>query len=418
VRFLHAADIHLDSPLVGLERYEGAPSERLRGATRLALDGLVALAIDEEVAFVVVAGDLYDGDWRDYNTGLFFNSCMGRLGRAGIRVVVAAGNHDATSRLTRSLRSPDNVTFLSSARPQTVVIEEHGVAIHGQGYPTGAVTDDLSAGYPEPVQGLLNVGVLHTSVDGRPGHAPYAPCTIAGLTSRGYDYWALGHVHRREVLHEAPWVVFPGCLQGRHVRETGAKGCTIAHVEDGEVRGVEHREVDVVRWAVVEVDAAGAAGGDAVVDRARAALAEALESAGGRPLAARLRVTGACPAHGELATKPARWRNELVAAANDLGDVWLEKVLLGTRAEVRLDELRAADDALAALLRGLDELEDDPEALLALAADVAPLERSLPPELREGDGRLDLLGPDALREALGDVRELLVARLCAAAGEP
>lgn len=226
-KFLHTADLHLDSPLVGLARYPGAPAEQLRAATRQALVALVDLAVREEISFVLIAGDLYDGDWKDYNTGLFFAHQMSRLNKSGIRVYIVAGNHDAASQMTRTLRLPENVTIFPIRRPCTEVLNDLRVALHGQGFPTSAVTADLAAGYPPALPHLFNIGVLHTSVTGRPGHETYAPCTLEGLLSKGYQYWALGHVHQREVLHQDPWVVFPGNLQGRHIRETGPKGCAL-----------------------------------------------------------------------------------------------------------------------------------------------------------------------------------------------
>ena len=240
MKFVHAADIHLDSPLRGLERYEGAPIEAVRSATRDALANLVQTAIDESVDLVLIAGDLYDGDWKDYNTGLFLVAQLRRLHEAGIRVLLISGNHDAASRITRALRLPESVTVFATSRPETVVLGDLEVAVHGQGYASQAVTCDLSVDYPEPVPGCFNIGLLHTSADGREGHEPYAPCTVPSLVARGYDYWALGHVHRREVLHRDPWIVFPGNLQGRHVRETGAKGATLVTVEDRRVVSVDH----------------------------------------------------------------------------------------------------------------------------------------------------------------------------------
>ena len=169
-------------------------------ATRRALENLIQLALTEKVAFAIIAGDLYDGDWRDYNTGLYFVSQMQRLSDAGIVVFIAAGNHDAASKISKSLRLPDGVHMFPSERPDTFVIREMDVAVHGQSFPTPAVKKDLSAGYPEPVDGCFNIGILHTCATGRENHEPYAPCTLEGLKSKGYDYWALGHVHQFEVL--------------------------------------------------------------------------------------------------------------------------------------------------------------------------------------------------------------------------
>jgi DNA repair exonuclease SbcCD nuclease subunit len=131
ISFVHAADIHLDSPLKGLERYENAPVERIRGATRRAFTRLIDLAIDKHVDFVLLAGDLYDGDWRDYNTGLFLVRQLGRLREQKIKVFVIAGNHDAANKMTRVLRLPDHVRLLMHDRPETVRLPHLDVAIHG-----------------------------------------------------------------------------------------------------------------------------------------------------------------------------------------------------------------------------------------------------------------------------------------------
>ncbi len=193
-KFIHTADIHLDSPLRGLSRYEGAPVERLRGATREAFCNLVQFAIDEEVQFVIIAGDLFDGDWKDYNTGLFFASQMSKLRENEIRVFIVSGNHDAASAITRKLHYPDNVRFFISDSPEAIRIEEIGVALHGQSFAQRDVTNNLAANYPSAEPDYYNIGVLHTALNGREGHAGYAPCSIADLSAKNYDYWALGHV--------------------------------------------------------------------------------------------------------------------------------------------------------------------------------------------------------------------------------
>ena len=236
-RFLHAADIHLDSPLQGLAGHEGSTAERIRTATRDAFDQLVGLAIQEQVAFLIIAGDLYDGDWRDYKTGLFFVSQVGRLHKAGIPVYLLYGNHDAESQITRRLTLPENVSVFNSRKPQSFRLDDLDVVLHGQSFRQRDVTDNLALTYPEPVAGAFNIGVLHTGLGGMGSHENYSPCSLNELVNKGYDYWALGHVHQAKVLHERPHVVFPGNLQGRHVRETGAKGASLATVENSEIVG-------------------------------------------------------------------------------------------------------------------------------------------------------------------------------------
>jgi DNA repair exonuclease SbcCD nuclease subunit len=416
LKFIHAADLHLDSPLRGLERYEGAPAERIRHATRQALEQLVQLAIDEEAALVLLAGDVFDSDWRDYKTGLYFISRMARLQEAGIRVFLVRGNHDALNSSMRSLTLPENVHQFSSRRAETVTMDGAGVAVHGRSFRARQETEDLSVGYPPPVEGLLNIGLLHTSLDGRPGHDVYAPCSVDGLKGKGYDYWALGHVHTRETVAEgAPWIVYPGNLQGRHVRETGAKGCCLVSVEEGTISEVEFRDLSVLRWALCEVDATGAEDGNEVVDRLLAAVDEEAGDAGDRPLAVRCRVTGTCRAHRELADDPEKWMSEARARTLALAgaDVWIESIRFETRLEIDLEAAMARDDALGGLLRTIGDVEADDQRLDALSGIFDDLQKKLPAKLARGEDPLDLDDRKLLREALVEARDLLMARLAA-----
>jgi DNA repair exonuclease SbcCD nuclease subunit len=415
LKFLHAADIHLDSPLRGLERYEGAPVEEIRAATRRAFENLVGLAIEEEVGFVLLAGDLYDGDWKDYNTGLFFSAQMARLGEAGIRVFLIAGNHDAASQITKVLRPSANVRVFSTKRPETEILEELGVAVHGQGFAHASMSEDLAAGYPVALSHLFNIGLLHTSLDGRPGHASYAPCTVDGLRSRGYQYWALGHVHEREVVASDPWIVFPGNVQGRHARETGAKGATLVTVDDRGAAHLEHRDLDVFRWASCVVNLADAATAGEALDRVRAVLDRELASADGRPLAVRLRLSGSCPVHAEIAGSSDHWVGEIRSLANGFGAgaLWIEKVVFATRPIADAQGAFAREDALGGLLRTLRDLETDDGELAALVQDFAEIKRKMPPELFADPEALDPTDPARLRGLLPEVEDLLVARLLA-----
>ncbi|MEA3291907.1 MAG: DNA repair exonuclease [Pseudomonadota bacterium] len=419
MKFIHAADIHLDSPLRGLERYEGAPVEEIRGATRRAFDNLVELAIDEEVEFVLLAGDLYDGDWKDYNTGLYLAARMGRLEKAGIRVFIIAGNHDAASQITRHLRMPANVRVFSTRRPETAVLDSLGVAIHGQGFASRAVTDNMSLAYPQGDPQLFNIGLLHTCLDGKVGHEPYAPCTLDGLRSKGYQYWALGHVHRREVISEDPWIVFPGNIQGRHIRETGGKGCTLVTVEDREVSEVEHRALDVLRWSRCEVDVTGSDDTDEVYDRVRDALQRELDEAEGRPAALRLVLRGASNAHSRLRAGAGQLTQEYRALANGLGGagIWFEKVIFDTRQPVDADALLERGDAIGGLLQMLRKLELDSASAGGLAEELSSLRQKLPPELLSGEDQFDPLGEKQRGKTLEDVKELLMTHLLATDGD-
>lgn len=418
-KFIHCSDIHLDSPLRGLERYEGAPVGEVRGATRRALSGLVDFAIKEKVAFILIAGDLYDGDWRDYGTGLFFISEMVRLRDAGIPVFVIAGNHDAQSQLTKALRLPDNVHLFVPDGATTVLEERHGIAVHGQSFATRAVTEDLSLRYPNPVAGLFNIGLLHTSATGREGHEPYAPSSPEALVLKGYDYWALGHVHKREIIHRDPWVVFCGNLQGRHIKETGSKGCTVVTVESGRVDKVEHVPLDVVRWAVCEVEVTGSEDLDAILERVRSSLKAEIELAAGRVLGVRLRLRGACRAHRLFITDPDKCEGEVRALATDVGSgaIWVEKVAIETSVAKEGPDLAGREDAFGDLVRASMDTGQDPEILTAFASDVVELKRKLPGGALGSTDGPEIGSPEWVQNALPSVGEILLAKLLEAADE-
>ena len=385
-RFIHTADIHLDSPLKGLAGYEGPAVERIRTATRQAFDNLISEAIDQEVGFVVIAGDLYDGDWRDYQTGLFFSRQMGRLAKADIPVFVLHGNHDAESQITKRLTLPDGVNVFSTRKPETFTIEELGVALHGQSFRQRDITDNLVPAYPEPVDGAFNIGVLHTGMGGMGGHANYAPCTIDDLIAKGYDYWALGHVHHGEILHQNPHVVFPGNLQGRHIRETGPKGAYLVSVEDREIVEFDPLHTDVVRWGHLQVSVDGCDRNAEALERVREAVEQAIDAgADGRLLACRIELTGRTEIHDHLLISTEHLLAEARAAALGFGDAsaWIERVVIATEPALDPAMLAEREDALGELHRMLGDAAADPELISQLEADVSELVRKLPSDVRD-----------------------------------
>jgi exonuclease SbcD len=414
-KFIVAADIHLDSPLQGLSLYEGAPLEVLRGATREALGNLVSLAIEEKVAFVLLSGDLYDGDWKDYHTGLFLLQQLSRLREAGVKVYVIYGNHDAESRITKSLRLPDNVRVLSTKSPETIFLDDFGVAIHGQGFARRDVMENLAERYPEASKGFFNIGMLHTALSGAEGHEPYAPCTVGTLRTKGYDVWALGHVHARKVHSREPLILYPGNTQGRHARETGSKGCTLVVVEDGRVASFEHRDLHVLRWEVIPVDASGQSAAVDVVDAAAAAVKSESGKGGGEVLAIRLVIEGACRAHRELVADPEKWTAEVrVAVATATGErAWVEKVRFMTAPEADFSILRSGSDPLSDLVRYIDALSATDELGTLLAEDIRSLKEKLPPELFQGEGAIAPDSPDGLSRLVEDVKAMLVQQIAA-----
>lgn len=410
-KFIHAADIHLDSPLRGLEQYEGAPVDEIRNAARRALSNLVDLAIQQKVAFVLIAGDLYDSDWRDYNTGLFFVDQIRQLREANIPLYLISGNHDAANKMTRTLKMPENVTLFSAEKPETAFIRDLDVAIHGQGFATAAVYDDLSEGYPLADAGCLNIGVLHTCAAGREGHERYAPCSVDGLKSKGYDYWALGHIHLREILSEAPFIGFSGNIQGRHVREVGAKGCLLVTVNDDRTLHPIFQPLDVLRWDRLTVDVEDCQGTDDVLQSVASKIELHRGLADGRPLAMRVELTGRTAANGQLHAKKHHLTNEIRSLAIDVGngEVWIEKVRILTTDLTSKPALpNVPNGALSEVAYLFQQIRNDSSFAQQLNFDFSDVVKRLPAELKEF-ARVD--DSDWLTDVLAAAEPLLHSRL-------
>jgi len=404
-RFLHAADLHLDSPLRGLVRYPGAPAERLQGATRAAFSRLIDLALEREVAFVIVAGDVFDGDWPDYSSGLWFNSEVRRLAAADIPLFLLRGNHDAASRVTRALALPEGVMAFPTDAPATKRLERQEVALHGQSFAEQHVYENLARAYPAPVPGWLNIGVLHTGLEGYEGHGVYAPCTLSELVAKGYDYWALGHIHQRQVLHTDPWVVFPGNLQGRHARELGPKGATLVHVEAGRITALEELACDVARWTHARVDVSGCTQEATALAEVKRQLEVAVDEADGRLIAARVTLTGATPLDTPLRAARERIVNEVRALGLQVSsELWVEKVLLETSGRAAAGE-DTVFDVLAARIQATALSGED---LLELGAELQGFNAKLPASVAE---RLAPTAPATLERAAARARRLLAALL-------
>jgi len=378
--FVHAADIHLDSPLTGLAARNPDFSAVVRGATRRAFANIVDLAIGEGAAFVIIAGDLYDGAWKDQATGQYAVAQLARLSRAGIRSFIAFGNHDAESRISRHLTPPPGVHIFDNRRCETKVLDDLGVAIHGRGYREAATTENLAASYCPPLAGLTNIAVLHTALEGHPPHAPYAPCTVGQLVGHGHDYWALGHVHEPSVRWEHPFVVYPGNAQGRHVRETGAKGAMLVHVRDGAITSVDPRVCDDVRWARAEVDARPARDMGELLQGVGAALREALRDVADRPAAARVILKARGPLRRRLLADADWFEGEVRAQAATLSEtLWIEQVRIEAGEDTPWSGL---PPELAAILAGA---EGDEDCARAIRAAVSPLMEKLPRDLDEAE---------------------------------
>ena len=417
-KFIHAADIHLDSPLRGLSRYESAPVDAIRDACRRAFQNLVDLAIEEKVAFVLLAGDLYDGDWKDYSTGIFLSRQMGRLNQHEIQVFCVAGNHDAANRMTKALDTPSNMKIFSAKKAETVRLEHLATVIHGRSFKTQHVDKNLAAGFCAAEKGMFNIGMLHTSLDGRTGHANYAPCSLDDLISKGYQYWALGHIHKQEIVARDPFVVFSGCIQGRHIRESGPKGCVMVTVEDDIVKKVEPVCLDVLRWAQTAIDLAGIEEHLDILEKARQAIEQELISAQDRPLAMRIKLVGATKLSDQLAAFPEKFEQQLKALGAEIaGDqLWIERVENNTQGHYDLKTALADGNEFGQLLQSIIATPDDIDQIDGAADKIAELRQKLPSEAFNSDIILDLSNPQTIRQITQEAKKMLLGRLLSPGG--
>ncbi|MEO6794619.1 MAG: DNA repair exonuclease [Mycobacterium sp.] len=403
---MHAADIHLDSPLRGLRRIGEDYAQELRRSTRRALENLVALTMDRKADLLVIAGDLYDGSWHDFSTGQFFVEQMVVLKESGIPVVIASGNHDAASQITRSLTLPPGIHLMATDKPESITFDDLGAVVHGQGYAIRDVQENLAAAYPHRIPDLVNIGVLHTAATGSPEHDTYAPCSAADLAALRYDYLALGHIHKRVAVVDGEFPAhFSGNLQGRNPRETGAKGALVVELTTDSPAQVTFAALDVARWDRIEIDTAGMANSDELAVATRDRMRETVHEAEGRTVIVRVEITGTTKLAGRLAD--AEWLHaEMTAIATDVGVV-LDKVTARVQPPPAPDpdaqRLRAAVDEAAAAL-GTDEAGAR-RVVTALDREIRDIARGV------AGSAADLSDPAVVRDLLDRARDALDARL-------
>jgi DNA repair exonuclease len=376
-RFIHAADLHLDSPFRGMSKVPAALKEKLMASTFSALRRLTETAIQEQVDFIVISGDLYDEADRSLKAQLLLLKEWERLQQHGIAVFVIHGNHDPLNGARAELKLPSNVTQFGATqmeyRPAYCRNGELAAFVYGMSYAKRHVTDNLAAGY-SPVEGAaFHIAMLHGNVNGDQSHDPYAPCSLEELVGKGFDYWALGHIHSRRVLHEYPHVVYSGNIQGRNPRETGPKGCYLVEVSASRTVELTFVPLDELRWLEAGLSIGGLATEQELL-QCLEELVEQLASEGeGRTVMIRLLLQGQGPLHYKL-METLTVRTLLEQLQQIPLDVWVYALEGNTRAELRLSELETEDSFAGELFRLTQRLDANPEVWRQEAADaVAPL---------------------------------------------
>lgn len=412
-RFVHAADLHLDSPFIGIGgRVPESVLRRLRDSTFTAFDRLVRLCIDEQVDFLCIAGDVFDLADRSLRAQSYFQKRMRELAQHGIRVYVIHGNHDPADGGIAPLDWPDNVHFFSAQTVEAVPFVKEGrelARIYGRSYPTAKFMKPVVNDYHRESDVPFAIGLLHTNLDGGdPSHDNYAPCAKKDLLNKGFDYWALGHIHQSKVINERePCIVYAGNTQGRSVKECGAKGCYLVEVHDGEVTAVTFYETDDVRWHEIELNVTGVETLQHVLDRIQQVLQRIADSSERHASIVRLNVSGVTSVHEQLKPVANVWEL-LEPYLEDLlqMDHWvlLESIRIQTQPLISRETLLAGEGFLSDYLRLIEDVAAQPEQLDAIKAEVLAEVFTH----REARKYLDELTNDDVRELLNEVQDMTI----------
>ncbi len=373
IRVLHTADIHLDSPLKSLALRDPELRERVQTASRSALTRIIDIALAEDVAALLIAGDLFDSAERSARTAAFLTLQLERLRAGGVRVFYIKGNHDAENPLTGEVTLPENV-HVFDGRGGKVQLSE-GVWVHGVSFASRHAPDSLLPKFPAPVEGAVNIAMLHTSLAGAQGHDPYAPCALSDLTAAGFDYWALGHVHRRQVHSEAPWVVMPGTPQGRDIGEPGPKTATLVTIGEG-VR-VEEVHTSALEFLPLQVDVTRTESDDALRDLLRQSLQDIARALVSDNAIIRLTLTGDSARRWQILRDHDIWTDTVAQMARETGRLWLDKLVLDLAGHAAPGQ--SATDELAAIM---ETIRGEPGFSAGRRADIEAVLQEFTPKRR------------------------------------
>ena len=413
LKFVHAADLHLDSPFVGISGTDPAVWKMLSEATFEAFDNVIELCLKEQVDFLLVAGDVYDGAERSLRAQLRFRDGLTRLAEAGIPSYVVHGNHDPLDGWVSSLRWPDSVHIFGGSNVESVVYRRDGQAkavIHGISFARRDVRENLALKFTRRDAPLFQIGLLHCNVGSNTGHEPYAPCQLGDLGKAGLDYWALGHVHKHCVLLDGrPYVAYSGSTQGRHANETGPKGCLLVNVDEAGRARTEFVPTDVVRWWRRDFSIDGIETEDALIGQLEGYLEQIQSESEGRASVCVLRLVGRGPLHRVL--RRASWVDDLLEELRRFGMrlspfVWVGAIGLWTYPEVDVAARREKEDILADCLRIVQEYREDATRRGQLGAILAEMFGS-----RRVAQHLDQPGDEWLLRLLDSAESLLLDEL-------
>jgi len=412
-RFVHAADIHLDSPLRSLALRDPDLAELIGNATRRAFVRIIDLCLEEQVDALLIAGDLYDGDQTSMKTARFLAEQLRRLNEAGIRTFIIRGNHDAISKITNELTLPDLVTVFGGRAEAMEISRARGsvpVLVHGLSFAQRHAAESLLGRYKPAVEGAINIGLLHTSLGGAPGHDLYSPCSIADLTATGFNYWALGHIHKRSAVEGACAIVMPGIPQGRDINEAGSKSVTLVTIQDDRSIQIEERTTSIAQFERAVVDASGITDWRELVSAIARTLEKERSGAVSDQLVTRLRIEGSTQLAWRIRRDADLLKTEADDRASVIGSCWVEKLEIACEPPTR--DALSSGDPLSELHRLIEDdvlMSDSFRAELRSMAE--EVRGQLPQECRDTFGGSEASFDETLALLGRDGAEEVVARL-------
>ncbi|WP_440657767.1 metallophosphoesterase family protein [Ensifer adhaerens] len=418
-RFLHTADVHLDSPLKTLALRNPELSNVVSLATRRSFVRVIDLCLEEKVDALVLAGDLYDGDQTSMKTARFLAEQLQRLDQAGIRTFIIRGNHDALSKITAELVMPDSVKVFGATAEAVAIDRGAGhfpVVMHGLSFAKPHAPQSLLRQYALPLPDALNIGIMHTSLGGSEKHDLYAPCSVADLQQSGFRYWALGHIHKRSVVEDAASViVMPGMPQGRDINEDGPKSVSLVTIKDDRSIVVEERFTGVAQFERLLIDVSDACDWKDLVSLVSNRLEQLRPLVAADHLVARIQLHGSSDLAWRIRRDLDLLRTEMETRGSLIGNVWVDKVQTSCVESSVVGRDAGALAELASLIDS-DVLTSTAyqQDLVAIAEE---LRGQLPAELRDFFGADEASLRDAVAGFARDGSAEVVARLRGGQGE-
>ncbi|MGD9678658.1 MAG: exonuclease SbcCD subunit D [Vulcanibacillus sp.] len=364
IKFIHAADLHLDSPFKGLIHIPENIYKEIQNSTFQAYDKIIEYCIEHKVDFLLLSGDIFDLEERSIKAQIYFLKGLEKLNNYGIKVYLIHGNHDPLDDLLKTnVKWPANVYSFSSEKVEEHIFSKDNVnvaSIYGRSYPNKAFKENIVQDYIVRDTNLFNIGLLHTNVDGNKEHDSYAPTTLSELKKSAIDYWALGHIHKGKILSDkAPTIVYSGNPQGRNIKETGLKGCLLVEVDKSNISSIKWLTTSRITWEQFDIDISETESYDQLVNVIESKLEKLLFNSE-FPLIVRINVLGRSDLHFELHKDDKL--EEIQEILNKLysnQSKWLlvESIKLNTKPLILIDQVLEQDSFLADFFKEIEEFK-------------------------------------------------------------